>query len=174
MENGDKKIILFVCKGNIHRSAIAEQVFKKILKENQLDDKIEVISRGIQGSVYSKPTLFKNITQYDKVWETVEPSLKEFNIDITKHKAKSITKEIADKASIIITFDKVIFSDHEDALIRQFSHLQSKIHFLSEFEGSKEEISDCEGMNLEQHRKITKKIFDILNQHWEKIVEYVT
>ena len=174
MENKDKKIILFVCKGNIHRSAIAEQVLKKILKKNRLDDKIEVISRGIQGSVYSKPILFKNITQYAKVWEAVKPSLDEFDVDITKHKAKPITKEIADKANVIITFDKVIFSGHEDALIRQFPYLQPKIHFLSEFEESKEEILDCEGMNLEQHRKITKKIFDILNQHWEKIVKYIT
>ena len=170
MEN--KKLIVFVCKGNIHRSALAEQVLKKIFKENNLDNQFEVISRGIQGSAGTKPTMYPNITKYDN-WKFSRPSLEELGIDITKHVARPITREIADKADIIITFDKIILEENEAALAKQFPELRYKIHLLSELKGVTEDIQDCGDIQSENsHRIATRQIYDILTNYWRNLVKW--
>ncbi len=42
-----KTAVLFVCLGNICRSPMAETVFNKILKDNNLTQDIEVDSAGL-------------------------------------------------------------------------------------------------------------------------------
>lgn len=168
-KNG-KKAIVFVCKGNIHRSAIAEQVFLHILKKKGLDTKFDVISRGIQGSAGTKPTMHKNIRKYEE-WEAAKPSLEEFDIDITRHKAKPISKSVASRAAVIIAFDRIILEDDEVALLRQFPEFREKIHLLSELDGKMEDIQDCQGKkDVAFHRAVTKRIHDILTNHWEKLI----
>jgi len=168
-----RKLIVFVCKGNIHRSAIAEQILKKLFKEKGLNNKFDVISRGVQGSAGTRPTMHKNITKYEE-WEISKPSLEELNIDITKHKARPITKYVANKADVIIAFDKVILENHEVALIKQFPEFCNKIHLLSELEGKIEDIPDCKGIeDPEFHRVVTKRIHYILNNHWKELIEWI-
>ena len=41
--------VLFVCMGNICRSPTAEGVFRKVLKDRRLDDRVEVDSAGTHG-----------------------------------------------------------------------------------------------------------------------------
>ncbi len=167
-----KKVIVFICKGNIHRSAIAEQILKKILREKGLSDQFNVISRGITGSAGTKPTLHKNITAYDE-WKFSKPSLEEFGIDITKHEARPITEDVASNADVIVAFDKIILEDDEVALKKQFSQFHGKMHLLSELEGSAEEIPDCgEVEDLEFHRMVTKRIHGIINNHWEELIKW--
>ncbi len=45
-----KKLIMTVCKGNIHRSVIAALCVKKTIKELGLESEYEIMSRGLQGS----------------------------------------------------------------------------------------------------------------------------
>lgn len=173
MEN-KKKTIVFVCRGNIHRSAIAEQVFKKILQEKGLSDQFSVISRGITGSAGTKPTLHKNITAYDE-WKFSKPSLEEFGIDITKHEARPITEDVASNADVIVAFDKIILEDGEVALKKQFPQLHGKMHLLSELEGSAEEIPDCGGVEDPAfHRMVTKRIRDVLTNHWKELIKWAS
>lgn len=172
MGHKDKKIIIFVCKGNIHRSAIAEQVFKKIIKEKNLKNKYKVISRGIRGSAGTKAPLYKNITQY-KDWQFAKPSLDEFGIDITSHKSQPINKYTADKASVIITFDDIVLNNDPAALLNQFPNLHKKIHLLSELENKIEDIPDCYGIDdPKYYRLVTKKIYDILYKNWVKLIDW--
>jgi len=165
-----KKTIVFVCRGNIHRSAIAEQVFKKLLKEKGLNDQFEVISRGIKGSAGTQPTVHKNITKYEE-WKASRPSLEELNIDITKHEAIPIDGDIADKADVIIAFDKIILESDPVSLLKQFPKFRGKIHLLSELESKIDDIPDCRGKeDPEFHRMVTKRIHDILTNHWEGLI----
>ncbi len=165
----EKKAIVFVCKGNIHRSAIAEQVFRRILNAHGLDNRFRVLSRGIQGSAGTKPTTHKNITKY-KEWEAAKPSLEEFGIDITRHEAKPITKSVASRAAVIIAFDRIILEEDEVALLRQFPQLKGKIHLLSELDGNMEDVQDCQGKQDSVFQAVTKRIHDTLTNHWEKLI----
>ena len=42
-----KKLIVFVCNGNIHRSAVAEAYLKRLTEEKRIDDHLIVVSRGL-------------------------------------------------------------------------------------------------------------------------------
>jgi protein-tyrosine-phosphatase len=169
---GSKKTIVFVCAGNIHRSAIAEQVLKKILKDKGLDNQFEIISRGIKGSAGTQPTAHKNITKYNE-WSASRPSLEELGIDITKHEAKPISEDIAEKADVMIAFDRIVLETDPVSLVRQFSKFRGKIHLLSELEGKADDIPDCkDNQDPEFHRIVTKRIYDILTNHWEGIISW--
>jgi protein-tyrosine phosphatase len=168
----NKKTIVFVCMGNIHRSALAEQIFKELLKEKGLSDQFEVVSRGIKGSAGTQPTTHKNITKYEE-WKASRPSLEELNIDITKHEAKSIDEDIAGKADVIIAFDRVILESDPASLLKQFPRFHGKIHLLSELEGKMDDIPDCKGKeDPEFHRVVTKRIHDILTNYWEELISW--
>ncbi|OPZ27971.1 MAG: Low molecular weight protein-tyrosine-phosphatase YfkJ [Bacteroidetes bacterium ADurb.BinA174] len=47
--NDDKVRVLFVCLGNICRSPAAEGIFKKMVADNELEDKIYMDSAGTSG-----------------------------------------------------------------------------------------------------------------------------
>lgn len=47
--------ILFVCAGNICRSPVAAAIFQNLLKENSLDDQVEVDSAGTLNNPYPSP-----------------------------------------------------------------------------------------------------------------------
>ena len=165
MEN--KKLIAFICKANIHRSAIAEQVFKKIIEENNLEDKIEVISRGIKKSEQ------KNLTEYEGEWKASKPSLERLGIDVTLHIPKVLDADEAKRAMIIIAMDKLILSEFPNALKKQFPELADKMHLFSELEDKQENVTDPGGNYDEEfHREVIEKIYNTLKDHWQKIIEW--
>ncbi len=167
----NKELIVFVCNGNIHRSPIAEQVFKVILKEQRLNDKFQVISRGIMGSMGTKSPKHANITGYTKEWMASKATLEKYKINITKHQSRPVTYNIAQKASVIIVLDKIILTNKDNGLRNQFPQFKNKIHLLSELYGKKENISDCDGVeDSEFHKKVIEKIYTILKKHWRKVI----
>lgn len=80
--------ILFVCTGNTFRSACAEYLFKKFLKEKN-DNSITVNSAGIKGF---PPGMFK---------ETVN-ELKQLGVDASKHQYKVLNQLMVNETDLII------------------------------------------------------------------------
>ena len=169
----DKKLIVFVCRGNIHRSPIGEQVLKKLLKERGLEDKFEVISRGISGTAGTKPPEYKNILGYPEELKASKPTLRKLNIDITKHEARPITEDIVKKAVAIIAMDKYVHFYLPHSLVNQFPLYKNKIHLLTQLEGKNQDIPDCRGFeDPEFHRAVIERIYNVLNNHFDTLMEW--
>lgn len=153
-----KKLIVIVCRGNIARSPVAEQLINRKLQKDNLLDKYEVTSRGIQGTkVDPIPVRFPNIYYYKDIYKDAKPVLDELNIDLSKHVSKPIDGNIAEQASVIFAMDDQI----EKSLFALFSNQRHKIKLFSELLGNKKELTDPATISGESNQR---KIFEEINQ----------
>ena len=83
-----KKIVLFVCRGNRYRSRIAEEIFNKNPPRGFVAE-----SAGIHYQKYND--------------RAVPVVLREIGIELTKKKPRKLTGKMLEKASRIIVFDGV-------------------------------------------------------------------
>ena len=96
MDNNKKRInILFVCHGNICRSPMAEFIFKKIIKDNNLDDSFYVESAATSTDEIGNPIYF----------EAQKQLIKHGIIDFTNKRARQVVKEDYDKFNYIFFFN---------------------------------------------------------------------
>lgn len=139
-----RKIIVFVCRGNIARSPIAEFLLNKKLKKEGLNNRYITISRGVQGTLVDpKPVKYPNITYYEDLWRDTEPALKAHGIDIvSSHISKVIDKNMINNAAIIFAMDKKT----QKALTTLFPNEKEKIYMFSELIGDSKDILDPEGI----------------------------
>lgn len=111
--------VLFVCLGNICRSPMAEAVFRKLVKEANLTEQIEVDSAGTSdwhiGKVPHKGT---------------QKILEDFNISFEGMKGRQLQKEDGDQFQYLIVMDD---SNKEDSLKICTSSTSEKIVLLTDF-----------------------------------------
>ncbi len=115
-----KKTILVLCTGNICRSPMAEGILKKYLNS----DKFNVISAGT------------NTTDGFPASSFVIEICKENGIDISRHKSKSINKNIVQKSDIILVMEE----EHFLAIKRYFPSVIKKTFLLKKFPEWSEDI----------------------------------
>lgn len=122
------KKILFVCKGNICRSPMAEYVFKDWLKKENLQKYFFVASAGTSNEEVGKEMHYGT-----------KRKLEEMGIDFGKHKARKIDKKDYKKYDYIIVMEqsnigevKNIVGDDEE----------NKIYRLLDFSNSPRDIAD--------------------------------
>lgn len=172
-----QKIGLFVCKGNIHRSVIAEICFNRELKINRKSRRIVCISRGLQGTMGLAAPTGKNLRDYPMEWEASLPALKHFKIHISKNrKWIPVDEEAIEQASVILAMDReVLFGLSEDptkCLTKMFPGHIDKMGLFTELAGAEENILDCGGKNdpgrhwntIEQIDRISKRCFEVFIQ----------
>lgn len=146
--------IMFVCTGNICRSAMAEKMLSKRAKEEKID--IEVYSCGTYAENGDYPT-----------WEAIE-TMKEYNIDITSHRATNISKSNIENMDVILCATK----NHKNIVLQLYPQLEGKVYTMKEYVGKTEnglDISDPWGYSIEIYRKCASEIEEII----EKILKGV-
>ena len=89
-----KKVIVFVCHGNICRSTMAEFLFRRLLEQKGLDDRFEVFSRATSTEESGNP-----------VHRGVRPILDRLGIDYSAKRAQRITRAECDRADLIVAMD---------------------------------------------------------------------
>ena len=111
--------VLFVCLGNICRSPMAEGMFRKMIKDQGLDDKIYVESRATSSYEIGNPPHIgtKNI-------------LDRLDIDYHNKKAQKIS------ASDFENFDYIIGMDHQNVtdLKKHGAKYIDKIHLIRDID----------------------------------------
>lgn len=146
MNTSIEKIVLTVCKGNIHRSVIAAACIDKLLQERGLHSAIGVQSRGLQGSFGTTPPRFPSIRDYPDEWELTRPGLEHLGIEIpTDQTATSITKADVENADLILALDKAVMQTLLDHFGDEISSLQSKMMLFMELGGVSADVPDCGG-----------------------------
>ncbi len=128
--------VMFVCTGNICRSAMAEGALKKSAIDKKLD--LEVYSCGIyaedgESAMYNAIYVARN-----------------YGIDISSHRATNIRKSKIQEMDVILCATK----PHKDAVIYMYPNLEGKVYTIKEYaefdnSGKDIDIKDPWGYHVE-------------------------
>ncbi len=161
------KTILFVCTGNTCRSAMAEGIFKKMLKERKEDNSsFNILSAGISALPGMSPTP-----------EAIK-AMFEQGIDISQHHAQELREELIKKADLIL----VMANEHKEYIYKEFPFAQNKTFLLKKFTLNNKtesnqnnernyEIIDPIGRKIEFYRIIARELKENLEKLLGKILE---
>ncbi|MFN2128450.1 MAG: low molecular weight protein arginine phosphatase [Anaerolineales bacterium] len=145
--------VLFVCTANICRSPMAEGLMKIITRDREEPWLIQ--SAGVWA--YSdQPAAINTI----KI-------LKEYGIDLSGHRSRSISQDLMDNSNLIMVMEKT----HKETLETGFPERSPKIFLVSEMEGNMKDIHDPIGGTIEDFRSMAEQINRILEDHFEKIYQ---
>ena len=114
--------IMFVCTGNICRSAMADGMLRKIAIERKLD--IEVYSCGIYAEDGDYAT-------YNAIYVA-----RNYNVDISTHRATNIRNSKIEEMDAILCATK----SHKEAIINMYPNLKEKIYTMKEYAGDRKSV----------------------------------
>jgi len=135
---GQTANILFVCIGNICRSPFAHAFFTKLVNQKQLQG-LRVESVGLLALPGNSATYL------------AQRVAEEFGVDLSEHRAKSVSKELVAWSSMILVMEK----SHEDTLLIDFPEAEGKTQLIRHFArfGSKRRgIADPYGLEYDAYR----------------------
>lgn len=141
--------IMFVCTGNICRSAMAEYMLKKRVEEENLPIK-----------VYSCGTFAEN---GDRPTEEAIKTMKEYGIDITEHRATNITNSNIENMDIILCAT----ANHKRVVLDLYPNLAGKVFTMKEYVGDTEDgidISDPWGYGLFVYRMCASELYKVIEK----------
>ncbi len=152
--------IMFICTGNICRSAMAEAMLKKMLKDRNIEN-IEVCSSGIYADTGDIPTQ----TAIDVMQEN-------YGIDLSSHRATNIKESQIEKMNLILCATL----SHKMAVVQFYPELKDKVFTMKEyagltFEGMNFDISDLWGYDKKVYENCAKEIQQCLETIIEKIAK---
>lgn len=148
--------IMFICTGNICRSAMAEGMMKKLIKENNID--AEVYSCGIYAETGNGPTY------------NAQEAASEYGADISNHRATNIRDSKIEEMDIILCAT----ISHKQSVLYLHPELEGKVFTMKEYakldkNGQDMDIKDPWGYDEFVYRKCASEIEECL----EKIVETI-
>lgn len=149
--------IMFICTGNICRSAMAHKLMEKKIKDNNIKD-VEVYSCGIFAENGDSPT-------YNAIEVT-----KEYDVDLKGHKATNIRDSKIEEMDLILCATM----SHKYSVIQMYPDLANKVYTLKEYVNENKENKDLDikdpwGYDVEIYRFCIAEIDKLLDKIIEKI-----
>lgn len=149
--------IMFICTGNICRSAMAHWLMIKKLEEKNRKD-IEIYSSGIFAM------------QDDRSTEEAILVMEEYGVDLKKHRAILTRKSNIEQMDLILCMT----NSHKYSLIQMYPQLQKNIFTLKEYLSANEDKKDMDikdpwGYDMVTYRFCAAEIDTCLDQLIEKI-----
>lgn len=147
--------VLFVCTANRFRSPIAAIHFAQEVVRHGDDQEISVSSAGTWTSA-GQPVTSDALTQ-----------AKRFNLNLSLHKSRPLTKELLDKADLILVME----NNHKEAILQEFPFCVDRLYLLMEVvKGVQKDIPDPYASE-ETPAVITEEIIDLIDQGYDQIMQ---
>lgn len=146
--------IMFICTGNICRSAMAHKMLEKKAKEENKD--IEVYSCGVFAEDGDVPT-----------YEGIDV-MREYGIDLSKHRATNIRNSNIKDMDVILCAT----TSHKNNVISMYPELKEKVYTMKEYAGYDKkdiDIKDPWGYGIATYRICAAEIEDCINKYIEKL-----
>lgn len=137
------KKIMFVCTGNICRSAMAEALLKEQIKEKGVENRILACSSGIYAYTGDVST-----------YEACKIMKDEYNINLTNHRATAIRESKIEEMDLILC---MTFA-HKNTLNMIYPNLKNKIFLIKEYVGLDGEVDDPWGGSLSTYSDCAKEL----------------
>ena len=150
--------IMFICTGNICRSAIAEGMLKKLLEEKGIHN-VEVYSCGTYAETGDSAT-----------YNAIEVA-KLYGADISMHRATNIRDSRINDMDVILC----ACISHKQSVEYLYPYLKGKVYTIKEYAnldrgGRDKDIKDPWGCDMNIYQNCAKEIKDCL----EKIIIKIT
>lgn len=167
------KTILFVCRGNIFRSAVSAHMLKAILKKRHLENKIHVDSAGLISGWWNGKTLKEIVLNVEPnvMPANLLKSLERIGIKLTEHRTKKVNKNIIEKSSLIFVFEK----SQRNKILVEYPDARDKTFVFKEFIGHKEHIDmeDPKGKSLDEFLAFAREMRIYLSISVSKIEKFL-
>jgi protein-tyrosine-phosphatase len=145
--------IMFICTGNICRSAMAHWLMKKKLQEKNIQN-IEVYSSGIYAE--------NGDTSTEEAIEVME----EYGVNLKQHRATITSNSNIKEMDLILCMT----ASHKNALTQMYPNLSNKIYTLKEYVGIDEiDIKDPWGYGIVTYRYCAAEIDTCLDKLIDKL-----
>ena len=148
--------IMFICTGNICRSAMAHWLLEK-MKE---DKDMQVYSCGVYAQEDDEPT-----------YNAIEV-MKEYEVDLKNHRATNIRNSEIRQMDLILCMTK----SHKDIVIQMYPELKDKVYTLKQYTKYKTkeglDIKDPWGYDIVVYRFCATEIYECIKILLKKYNRY--
>ena len=103
---------MFVCTGNICRSAMAEKLLKKKVCDKRIENKFFICSSGIYAYPDDRST-----------YEAIKIMKDEYGIDLSEHRATAVRDSNIDDMDLVLCMTNA----HKQSLVSIYPNLENKI-----------------------------------------------
>lgn len=148
--------IMFICTGNICRSAMAEGMMKKLAKDNNLD--LDICSCGIYAE------------DGDYATYNAMEAAKYYDVNIEGHRATNIRKSRIKEMDIILCAAE----SHKQSVLYMYPELKEKVFTMKEYaeldkNGQDMDIKDPWGYDMNVYQNCAEEIEKCLIKIIQKI-----
>jgi len=150
-----KKLVLFICTGNVCRSPMAAGLFYDKLVRDGSDGQVGIRSAGVWALDGQPASAY------------AQRVMNEHDLDISSHRGRSLTQEDVDEASLIL----VMTERHADIIARDLERSAGKVHLLSEMVGEPYDIADPYGGSLHEYRQTALELEDLIERGYARIMK---
>ena len=110
--------IVFICKGNICRSAVAHYLSSHIIQKDGNPNSLHIYSAGLEARTgTASPDMAVQVA-------------KQFEINLTAHRSVVLTTDLADTADMIVAMEQ----RQVDAIRKKYPHKKEYVYLLPLFE----------------------------------------